>query len=162
MITQEFLKQLFYYDKENGIFTRKIATSPSVKVGDIAGHLSKAGYIKISVKNKRYYAHRLAWMYEYGYLPIFIDHVNNVRQDNKINNLRECTAQQNNHNSIIAKNNTSGVKGVCWHKASEKWIAKIKINKKNIHIGLFKSIDDAKKNIEDYRKMYHKEFANNG
>ncbi len=58
--------------------------------------------------------------------------------------MRWCNSQENQHNRQLNSNNTSGVKGICWHKKSNKWYAQIVFNNKNIYLGLFDNLDDAK------------------
>ena len=151
-LTQERLKELFNYNPDTGIFTRRIRTSHKVKPGDIAGYIS-AGYVRMSVDYKMYMAHRLAWLYMYGELPIDgMGHINHVRSDNRLENLRLATHALNNKNKSMNKSNSSGVVGVMWHKATNKWLAKIGIKNKAIHLGVFKDIEDAisaRKEAED-------------
>ena len=73
-----------------------------------------------------------------------VDHVDNNRTNNNILNLRWATSQENNRNASMRKDNTSGVKGVAWHKASQKWQSQIKIDGIQIHLGTFKNLEDAK------------------
>ncbi len=140
MITQDELKKLFNYNHSTGIFTRLIATSRSSKVGEIAGALMCDGYITISIYYKRYPAHRLAWLYMTGSMPKFlIDHINGIKNDNRIDNLREATPSQNGQNKRKATsgNIASGLLGVSWDKSRNKWVARIKLNYKLKHIGFF-------------------------
>ena len=146
MITQSELKELLSYNPETGVFTR-VKNSGRAKVGDVAGCKdSSNGYIAICVQNKRYRAHRLAWLYVSGKFPKDqIDHINHDRADNRFANLREASNQENHKNTSIQKNNTSGVAGVNWHKASGKWKARIKVSQEDIHLGLFIDIIEAAK-----------------
>ena len=73
-----------------------------------------------------------------------IDHVNNDKLNNDLKNLRWCSYKENNQNSKIRKNNTSGVKGVYFHKATNKWMAYIMINGITIVLGYFENIEDAR------------------
>ena len=73
-----------------------------------------------------------------------IDHIDNNPQNNNISNLRWATDSQNNQNKSMMTNNTSGVKGVCWSKASNKWMSRINIDGIAIHLGVFTDIEDAK------------------
>ena len=82
MVTQNRLKEIFTYDKSTGIFFR-------VKGTRKVGYVNTKGYIRISVDGKGYFAHHLAWLYVYGIFPeTTIDHINHVRTDNSIDNLR--------------------------------------------------------------------------
>jgi len=96
------------------------------------------------VFNKRFLAHRVVWAIYHGIWPDDqIDHINGVRDDNRIENLRIATSGENARNTAIPKNNTSGIIGVCWNKRNSKWEAKIMSNGKQIHLGYFASKDDA-------------------
>ena len=143
-LTAEYLRSVLDYDPESGIFTWKVRTSNRVKVGDVAGRPGVNGYLQISVQSRLYQAHRLAWLYMCGSWPKDqIDHINRNRSDNRIANLREVTNKQNNQNRSKSSNNTSGHPGIYWHKQSSKWQAKITHSQKQIHLGLFATIEEA-------------------
>jgi len=111
-LTVERLKKFLEYSSDSGVFTRRVATGGS-KVGDIAGTKHRTGYIHIRVDGKKYSAHRLVWLYKYGVFPSRdIDHINHVRDDNRLSNLREVSKQENMQNSSKYSTNTSGVVGV--------------------------------------------------
>ena len=152
-MTQQELKELLNYDQNTGIFTW-------LKNNKIAGGINSKGYVAIKIKNKLYKAHRLAWLYVYGEWPNIVDHINRIRNDNKLSNLRLATPSQNQFNSNLRKDNTSGIKGVTWAKQSKKWLVQIRIDKKKTHIGIYKNFEMAKIAIDLARKKYHKEFAN--
>jgi len=138
-MNKELLHEMFQYNKDTGVFTWK-QKRRGLFVGDKAGCLDKdSGYIKIRINNKLYYAHRLAWLYEIGEWPINqIDHKNQIKSDNRIDNLRLATNFENSGNRAKNKNNTSGFKGVCWSKQNKKWCAQIgHKNKKIMHLGFF-------------------------
>lgn len=132
MINQAQLKQLINYDPETGIFTW-----PN---GAIAGGDDGQGYIQISVKNKRYRAHRLAWLYMTGQWPKIIDHINRNRADNRWSNLREVTSRENNRNMGLRRDNKSGVRGVSWSTQHNCWQATIKLDGKLYHLGFYTNI----------------------
>jgi len=145
-ITQEELKRHLDYDPLTGIFTRKISNSPNTKIGDVAGTKHK-GYIEIKINKKQYSAHRLAWLYVYGYFPENeIDHIDNNpkhRHHNWISNLREASSQCQQRNQRNQRNNISGVKGINWHKKSNRWTVQMCINYKKIYLGIYKDFDEA-------------------
>jgi len=145
MLTQERLKELLHYDKDTGVFTRKIKLANGIQVGDIAGCVDGVnGYIVIIIDGKNYRAHRLAWLYVNGGFPKEqIDHISHDRTDNKIANLRSVTNQENQMNKSMLKNNTSGFTGVYWHKPTNKWQSQIMINGKYKHLGYFTNKNDA-------------------
>lgn len=105
-------------------------------------------------------AHRLAWLYIYEEFPEkYIDHINCIRCDNKIKNLRCVSKLENSWNKRITKSNTYGVKGVHWSKIHHKWCARICFNKKRIHLGFFDDLEFAELVINEARDKYHKQFA---
>ena len=98
----------------------------------------------------------------HGYLPDYIDHIDGNTLNNKIENLRECTLEQNSWNSKISKANTSNFKNVNWHKKSNKWRITLSVNKKARHFGTYYDIEVAKFVAEIMRYKYHGKFANHG
>ena len=159
MITQKYLMEAMDYDPETGIFTWKrrpdhhfaspgYARAWNAKwSGSQAGNINKThGYYMVSFKNEKYLLHRLAWLYVYGRMPdLHIDHINSIRTDNRIDNLREVTRQENQKNTKLHSNNTSGYCGVYYHKVWGKWVAHIKDQGKHVHLGGFKDKEDAVK-----------------
>lgn len=145
MLTQARLKELFAYCPETGIFVRLIAPGKrSDLTGEIAGSKYGQGYLHINVDGRKYKAHRLAWFYVYGVWPKGrLDHKNLHKDDNRIDNLREATASQNEQNKLPNRANTSGVKGVYWSKCAKKWQAYIKKDGKFSYLGIFEDLADA-------------------
>lgn len=159
-ITQEFLHKLFDY--KNGNFYWKIKTSPKTIIGNLAGTLDGNGYLQIQINKKTYRSHRLIFLYHHGYLPEFIDHINGIKNDNRIENLRPATKSQNLFNSKLSKINTSGFKGVSWDESHKKWRVRLFINKKSKCFGFYNDIDYAKFIANTMRYKYHQKFANYG
>jgi len=103
-----------------------------------------AGYFSGNIFNRKYFAHRVAWAIYSGAWPERqIDHINGNTLDNRIENLRSATNQENGKNRAIGTNNTSGAIGVYWSIDKSKWLVKINKNGKRKHIGYFKNKDDA-------------------
>jgi len=152
----EILKENLQYDSLTGIFTWLISSAKCIKVGDIAGSLDK-GYVKIQINKKIYFAHRLAWLYMTGEMPKdVIDHINGIRNDNRICNLREATGQQNSHNQIKPfKNNTTGRLGVTFDKTTNKFLAQIRLNTKTKYIGRFSTLEEASAAYIAAKRKYH-------
>jgi hypothetical protein len=156
--TQQRLKELFIYDPESGIFTRRIATGRHGrhKAGVKAGTPQSHGYVAMHVDGRRYVAHRLAWVYMYGEWPnTDLDHINNVKNDNRIANLRLVTRKQNMQNVLSHKHNTSGFKGVSWHAPRSKWRAYIFCDYRQIYLGLFDTKEAAAAARAEAEKVYH-------
>ena len=143
MLTQSRLKELLSYDHETGIFIR-ISSPKSTNIGKTVGTIKNNGYIQILVDKKLYHAHRLAWLYIYGDFPINqIDHINGIRNDNKISNLRLATDSQNKQNRCIGSTNTSGFFGVDFSKSNGRYRARIRLNNKRIFLGYFGTVEEA-------------------
>jgi hypothetical protein len=159
MLTQERLKELLNYDEETGLFTRKKAlAAKGCSINKIAGCLTVRGYWKISIDKKQYTAHRLAWFYVNGCFPeSAIDHINGIKTDNKISNLRLVTHSENLQNIYKSRKNnkTSKTLGVSWYKRDKKWQAEIQVNKKRIHLGRYDSLSEAKNAYLSAKNIYH-------
>lgn len=159
MVTQETLRELFSYDPETGLFTRIIGRK-GVAAGAIAGTVALNGYITIGIDKKRYYAHRLAWLWVHGEMPEFlIDHENGNKTDNRIANLRRADKAKNAANSKIQANNKSGHKNVCWHKGMKKWHVQLRFDGKQHNLGFYSCLDEAAEVARKARIERHKEFA---
>ncbi len=144
MLTQKRLKELLYYDPNTGIFTWRVKTSHRICIGSEAGCINREGYRQIGIEGKLRPAHRLAWLFVYGYFPEHgIDHINRKPGSNQISNLREASQSCNMRNCGNRVNNTSGITGVSWDKQSNKWNARIRINQKAHNLGRYFYLDDA-------------------
>ncbi len=138
MITQKELKKVLRYNQGTGIFYWKITKQGPAKIDGEAGFFNSAGYGYTGIDGKYYLTHRLAWLYVHGYWPEpQIDHKNGVRNDNRIDNLREVTPRCNAQNCGIYSHNTSGFPGVTWDKDREKWKAQIQIHGKVMSLGRY-------------------------
>lgn len=144
-ITQEELKERLTYNPDTGEFIW-IKTKFKHLLGQVAGHTQKDGYVKIFLKGKPMPAHRLAWLYMYGELPIGeIDHINHIRDDNRKVNLRVVSRLENHQNKKMDKRNSSGVQGVHWNKGLNKWMVRIGVNGNRKHLGYFENFEEAVK-----------------
>jgi hypothetical protein len=139
ILTQAKLKEILNYDPDTGIFKWIIKPRRSrINVGTITGKSTSNGYPVITYEGKQYQAHRLSWLYVYGVFPKNeTDHINHIRDDNRIVNLREATGTENQMNRSCSKNNKSGHTGVNWIKLRYKWRASIMVNNKKLHLGYF-------------------------
>lgn len=136
--TQERLRELLDYDSNTGVFRWRINKPNSpIRAGQIAGSLRKDGYRAICLNGKKYFEHRLAFSWMTGSCPNYIDHINRKPSDNRWTNLRPTTLLQNQGNRKQQRNNTSGARGVSWHKTNKKWNARIKINGETMSLGFF-------------------------
>lgn len=149
---QKILKELLDYCPNTGAFiwrprpeVNSFDRGWNVKyAGTAAGCINGNGYMYIGILGRRYKAHRLAWMYVYGDWPKDnIDHINHVRTDNRITNIREATKQDNQKNQSLYKTNTSGVSGVSWDKSKGRWVSYIKADRATIRLGRHKQFFEA-------------------
>lgn len=136
-LTQARLKEVLEYSPETGKFFRRVSRGPS-KAGDEAGSPSNKGrYTAIVVDYQRYRAHRLVWLYVYGEWPpedMEVDHINRNGLDNRTCNLRLLTHSQNNHNT-----DSHGA-----YLKDNRWVAKICIRYKQIHLGYYSTEKEAR------------------
>ena len=139
MLTQDELKRKFLY--KDGRLYKYIERKGIYKEAGLDHH---SGYRYVFI-NKKYQAeHRLVWLYHYGYLPENdIDHVNRVKDDNRVENLREVSRSCNVRNSPQRKDNRFGIRGVTWNKERGKWHVNISNNKELIYLGLFEDLVEA-------------------
>lgn len=141
-LTQDLLKDLFDY--RDGNLYWKVSKGGG-KINTPAGNIRKDGrYREIGVNYKHYLVHRLIFLYHYGYLPEFLDHIDGDPLNNDITNLRKATLSQNQHNkkkpkSHNGKPTSSGFKGVTEHKVAGKWQSQIHTDAKTRYLGLFDS-----------------------
>ena len=157
-VDQKLLTELFDYIDGNLVW--KVNRGRLAKSGQVAGHLDeKAGYIRTCVKGKLYLLHRLIYLYHFGIVPDCIDHINGNPLDNRIENLREASKQENCLNRGFNKNNTSGVKNVSWHKGKQKWGVSITVYGKKKHLGDYEDLELAELIAEEARNKFYGSFA---
>jgi hypothetical protein len=142
-VTADFVRREFEYNRETGVLRRRVARG-GAKPGDVAGWMGKNGYRYVSVGNRKYLVHRIIWLWIYGEWPVVtVDHWNRNPLDNTPNNLRDATRRQQSINTRPHKNNTSGHKGVYWHKTSGLWVAFVFRYGKTISLGYYRRKEDA-------------------
>lgn len=127
------LREVFEITSD-GRLIRKVGSG---RKGMEAGSISDRGYVCVSLDGKRLRAHRIVFAMTHGRWPIDqLDHINGIRSDNRPENLREVTGAQNMWNAKTPRTNTSGYKGVVWHKRIKKWHVVINAIKR-YHLGYF-------------------------
>lgn len=125
-LTQSYLKSVLNYDPDTGVFAWRVSRG-RVGANSVAGTRHYDGYVQIKLDSRKYSAHRLAWLYMHGVWPAEqIDHINGVKDDNRIGNLREATNGENIRNRKAQSNNALGIKGL-WYRTGKKspWYAQI-------------------------------------
>lgn len=159
MANADRVRELLDYCPDTGQFTWKIHVA-NRKAGTAAGSRHNEGYVSIKVDGKQFLAHRLAWLHVHGSWPSTkLDHKNRNRADNRLENLRPASNNQNSYNAATPRTNTSGTKGVHWHAPYGKWVARVRAEGREIFLGAFKDKADAVKIVEAARNEFHKEFA---
>ncbi len=140
METLAEFKRYVSYDPETGEFVRVDGSRAGCKHTDLSGKT----YIYMSIKRKKYRAHRIAWLFITGKMPEHqIDHINGDGTDNRACNLRSVTQVQNSWNARRHHDNTSGISGVSWHSQVSKWLVRIGDNNKRKYLGLYETLLDA-------------------
>lgn len=155
ILTQDELKKQLHYCPETGVFTRLKTNTFNVKIGDLAGTLTKNGYISIKVNGTLFLAHRLAFLYMNGELPRNqVDHINHVKNNNEWDNLRDVTRSVNFQNQTKAhKNNATGYLGVFYDNG--RFRAKIRLDGVSYHLGGYDTPEEAHKVYLKHKRLLH-------
>lgn len=140
------------FEYKEGVLLRKVRVANCSNVGEVAGRIDAFGYVVVKFKQKAYRGHRIVWEMFNGEIPkgMQIDHINQNRSDNRIENLRIVTNQQNSKNRSMSSRNKSGVNGVGWCKREGKWIVQSRKMNKTVFIGYFNDFNDAVKARQEY------------
>ena len=154
MLTAERLRKTLRYDPETGLFNR-------INNGRPIGRVSWCGYIDIDLFERQYRAHRLAWLYMTGQWPNgVIDHIDGDRQNNAFSNLREATREQNSFNAVPRRPKSSNLpRGVRQCHKAVSYQAEISKQGKKIHLGSYKTPEEASEVYQLAAELLHGEFA---
>ncbi len=140
-LSQKILREWLHYNPDTGIFTWKVKRAWNAQAGSVAGTIHQEGYVLIGMTinsvERKYLAHRLAFLYMTGEMPEFVDHINRNPADNRWENLRPATKSENGGNANRRVDNTSGYTGVSWLKVNNKWVVQINHKRKKYYLGLF-------------------------
>jgi hypothetical protein len=139
------LREVLHYDPDTGVFRWRVAKGSRACIGDVAGAIHNR-YQTINIDGRRYFSHRLAWLYMTGAWPVGqIDHANMDRGDNRWFNLRDATRARNDANRKAHANNPTGLKGVIWRRRQtlRPWEACITIDCKPHTLGYFDAREEA-------------------
>ncbi len=155
----QHIREYLTYDPDTGIIKWAKCSKHASVAGKNAGSINRQGYSVLMINRRTYLAHRVAWFLHIGSWPdMFMDHKNGDRADNRFDNLRNVTYQQNRWNTGKTVGRSSDFVGAVWHKAANKWQSQIKINGVNKHLGLFDSQDAAHAAYCDAADAAHGEF----
>ena len=174
-LTQIELMTEVHYSPNSGVFTQlnPYAHRP---VNAVIGTLTEKGYLRATICNKKYYLHRLAFLYMTGELPpegLEIDHVNGIGADNRWTNLRLATKRQNCYNR--KSRSPLGIKGLSLmftEKGKRKYLATIRVEGKLVRKNLTNILGTPEEDkriltelvswIDELRRLHHGEFYNDG
>ena len=168
-LTQQYLKECLDYNPDTGIFVWKKRPLHHFKDSRSANsansrmnskkitNMDSCGYIQVKINSIIFQCHRLSWLYVYGYMPENqIDHINGVRNDNRIVNLREATRSENQQNQSNPHGETSCKKlGVYYHKKNEKFYSMIGINGSKKYLGCFNTAIEAHNAYLQAKRQLH-------
>ena len=157
MLSKENLHKLFEYKDGNLYWKDNYFKS---FIGKKAGFSSGNNYIRINIKNKQYFAHRIIFMMHHGYLPNIIDHIDRNSLNNKIENLREADARENALNSTLTQPSITGIRNVYFDKRRNKYNVVLKVNKKHKFIGSYFDLELAELVSTMAKEKYYGKFAN--
>nr|DAE40822.1 MAG TPA: endonuclease [Caudoviricetes sp.] len=146
-IRYEEAARLFTYDRDSGVLYWRIRNGNTIRRNYVAGSSkgNNDGYRQVGIKGKIYQEHRIIMMLCFGHIPenAEIDHINHVRDDNRLCNLRFVTGSENNRNKSVSSRSTTGVTGVTFDKNRNKYRAQIRVNRKAIYLGIFETLEEA-------------------
>lgn len=155
-LTADQIREVLDYNPDTGEFvwkSRPVEMFPDRRsfsiwntryAGKASGCINNYGYLIIKVHGALRLSHRLAWILHHGSVDgIEIDHINHIRTDNRLCNLRAADTLTNRRNQSRHPANTSGVPGVFWLKESKNWRAIIGVDRKTEYLGVSDSFFEA-------------------
>lgn len=148
------------FEYRDGELYRKKSMGSAFPVGSkVGGFDPSSGYYRTKVNGKSWLIHRIIYAMHNEELPEFLDHIDQDKLNNRIENLRPCTKSENVVNSRVRVDNSYGYKGVTFHKASGKFAAQSFISGKRVHIGLYHTPEEAALAYNEKAKELFGEFA---
>lgn len=143
-MTIEVLREMFVYNPETGELFRRVNSRARPNMLVPSGSLSGTGYLTAWVKTANVTVHRIAWALTHGAWPMeIVDHINGVKTDNRIANLRLVTPAQSLHNVSQTNDSTSGHRGVVWDPKAQKWCAQAEHEGRRFYFGRYARLEDA-------------------
>ena len=156
-MNQEKVKALFDY-RDGGLYWKHDRGS-NAKAGNRAGRLLKTGYRSVHVSGRRYQEHRLIYLWHHGVMPAQVDHINRLKADNRIENLRAADHSTNQINTAD-RGNQAGFRGVRFVPKTGRWVARIYRKGKEIRLGTFATPEAASAAYQAAAKEMFGDFAN--
>lgn len=150
----ELFRSLLRYEPDTGLFYWIAERPGQRRLGNVAGHKSDLGYVKILIRPTNVSAHRLAWAFMTGKWPTHeIDHINGERHDNRFDNLRQATRAQNCQNKRLRGNGAAGLPGA--HVRGNRYTAIIDANGVRHRLGTFSTAEEASAVYLEARRRLH-------
>lgn len=142
----EEVAKLFTYDRETGVLYWKARTDNTFRCKYVAGSINEStGYRQVRIGKKTYLAHQIIMLLCFGHIPenAEIDHINHIRDDNRLVNLRFVTQGENLKNKSVYSRSTTGVTGVSFIKSQNKFMALIGVNRQLHYLGCYNTLEEA-------------------
>ena len=159
----ETVNHLLSYDKDTGVLRWKAQGSGGVKAGDALRSKDRDGYLYTTIKRRFCRAHRLAWLLTHGSMPVGqIDHINGIRDDNRLVNLRLASPGENSRNRARQRTSSAPYKGITQIPQTGRWQAQIKMQGRTIYLGQHDTAEAAHLAYCDASKRLHGAFSNTG
>ena len=156
LLTADSLRAMLDYSPSTGLFTWK-KNRGSALAGSNAGNINSNGYLTVGLIGGKFRLHRLVWLHYYGHWPVgTVDHLNGLRTDNRLCNLRDvpqCINMQNRRSP--SKSNVCGVLGVYWSDRRNGFMASIKLQGKQKRRGPYKTKERAYSAYIDMKRVHH-------
>jgi hypothetical protein len=153
----ERLKACLHYDPDTGLFTRLWPTNHK---GRVTGWGHYNGYLMITIDKEDYFSHRLAYLYmTASEPPVFVDHIDRDKRNNRWDNLRPADRASNAANSKLPKNSTSGLKGAQKSRYHHRWRSSIRENGRTIYLGMFDTAEEAHAAYRRAAERIHGNYA---
>ena len=147
MLKYEDVSETFTYDRGSGVLYWRKRNRNTIRHKYVAGSSKGAtdGYRRVGIKGKIYQEHRIIMVLCFGHIPenAEIDHINHVRDDNRLDNLRFVTQGENLKNQSVSSKSTTGVTGVYFSKSRNKFVAQIKVNRQVHYLGIYSTLEEA-------------------
>lgn len=149
------------FEYKDGFLYRKVIPKnyKTGFVGQRVGYMHKTGYWVCNYKGKTTKVHRMIFLMLKGYLPQEIDHIDQDRANNKIENMREASRSENQFNKSIQKTSKSGFRGVSWHRGSQAWVVRVIKHGATVYQSYFKDLELAGLVAQEARAKFYGDFA---
>jgi hypothetical protein len=164
-VSAEYVRQILDYNPDKGVLVWRCRPDRDKKwnsrcAGKEAGEFSPSKYRRLTIDGKTFSYHHIVWLHQTGEWPIReLDHIDRDKMNNRIENLRLATRSEQMRNTVVRKDNKTGLKGVCWDKKSQRWFVSINVEKETKYRGYFNCPELAHLVYSELAGKYHGKFA---